>query len=490
MRNNKDQLQAHAFLVGRTSSALLLAEPDAPETPMRRFTVGTFVGVMISVILIAGFAVYGLVRPGGKSGYDQPNTIAVEKESGARYVFLDGALHPVLNTASARLLTGGEGEVRSFSRNSLGEEPVGLPVGIPGAPDRLPDPGHLASGPWSVCATTDTDSSGRSGPSVTLTVGGDEPDSSAEGSPGGREEAVLVRGRGGTTYLVWRGSRLKVTGHVSLDDLADGSAAPFTVDETFVNALTAGPDLEAPDIPGRGQRGPQVGGQPARVGQVFAVTTVGQAKPQYHVLLEDGLTRVSATVAFLVLGDPASREAYPDGRAAALPLSAADKNAAPRSAAGLDVPSGYPDELPKVVSAAGGRAPCVRYEVGAHSTAELVVLDKAPEARTPVRGAGGDRGRAVADKVGMPPGGGLLARALPAPGADHGTLFVVTDLGVKYPVPDREVADALGLGGVQPVHVPSTVLAFLPTGPALDPAEAGRVHPLSRDIGGTGVPGR
>jgi hypothetical protein len=43
-------------------------------------------------------------------------------------------------------------------------------------------------------------------------------------------------------------------------------------------------------------------------------------------------------------------------------------------------------------------------------------------------GAGGADTRAV-DKAVIPPGGGLIALDLPAPGVGTGTLFLVTDLG-------------------------------------------------------------
>ena len=72
----------------------------------------------------------------------------------------------------------------------------------------------------------------------------------------------------------------------------------------------------------------------------------------------------------------------------------------------------------------------------------------------------------------MPPGGGLIAQNVPAPGIEGGTLYLVTDLGIKYPLPSAEVAKALGYGAAAPVPVPAGTLDFLPTGPPLDPAAA------------------
>jgi hypothetical protein len=60
----------------------------------------------------------------------------------------------------------------------------------------------------------------------------------------------------------------------------------------------------------------------------------------------------------------------------------------------------------------------------------------------------------------------------PAPGAGGGSLSVVTDLGVRYAVPGREVLGMLGYGGVRPVRMPASLVALLPSGRALNPDAA------------------
>jgi len=47
MQSKRDQVQAHRFLVNRLSAAILQGEPDAPSTPMRRFSLGTFGGAIL-----------------------------------------------------------------------------------------------------------------------------------------------------------------------------------------------------------------------------------------------------------------------------------------------------------------------------------------------------------------------------------------------------------------------------------------------------------
>ncbi len=82
----------------------------------------------------------------------------------------------------------------------------------------------------------------------------------------------------------------------------------------------------------------------------------------------------------------------------------------------------------------------------------------------------------MADRVIVASGKGALVRVEPAPGvrADT-TTYLVTDLGYKYPLrTDGQVNAmvALGYSGVDPLPVPSTLLALLPNGPVLDPTAA------------------
>src|SRR3982751_603642 len=102
--------------MGRLVSAMMRAEPDEPHTPLRRFVVGMVIGVLLGGLAMAGFAVLGIVNPGGATSWRQAGALVVEKETGARYLFLNGQLRPVLNYASARLIIGGEPNVVRVSR--------------------------------------------------------------------------------------------------------------------------------------------------------------------------------------------------------------------------------------------------------------------------------------------------------------------------------------------------------------------------------------
>ena len=150
MRTRTEQVQAYRFVTRRIVSALLSGEPETTERPMRRFGMAIFGSSMLAVIVFAVVGVIGFLNPA--SGALEDKSIVIERETGARFVFADGRLHPVLNYASARLaLENPNPPVRSMSQRALRGFPRGPVIGIPNAPDALPERSALTRGPWSVC---------------------------------------------------------------------------------------------------------------------------------------------------------------------------------------------------------------------------------------------------------------------------------------------------------------------------------------------------
>ncbi|MFB9909051.1 type VII secretion protein EccB [Allokutzneria oryzae] len=466
MQNKRDQLHAHQFLVGRMVAALVRGEPDLQESPLRRAGSGTVIGVVVALLLSVGFGLYGLVAPGGSTAWQQPGTIIVEQETGTRYLYLDGTLRPTLNYASAKLAVTGAGRpMTSVSRNSLAGTQHGRPVGIPGAPDAIPTPANLSADPWLVCATEEEQPNGSTKPGTLLTVAG-----GPASTPVPHDNAVLVRSTDGANYLVWRDERLRVTDRAALVALGFSSAQPLVVDPSWLNSLRAGPDLVATMPEGTGSPGLAVGGQQTRVGQVFEVRLTGDRK-DFYLMRADGLAGISQTEAALLLARAETAAAYPGAAARPLPMTAGQLDKAQWSAAKATEgrlpaipPSSMDDQL------TGGRTLCLAMtftERGQHG--RLVTVDREAVATAGVR-AGGD-GR-TADRVLVPPGGGALVSAQSGPGTATGSTYLITDLGVLFPLPSNEVVNELGYSGVAPLPVPTTVLAFLPTGPVLDPVAA------------------
>ncbi|WP_406496212.1 type VII secretion protein EccB [Streptomyces sp. NBC_00846] len=468
MQSRRDQVQAHMFVMGRLSSGMQRAEPDAPDTPTARTWRGIMWGLLVAVLAAVVTTLYGLISPGGATSWRTDGALVVVKDSGARYLYVGGTLHPVLNEASARLLAGDKLSVQQVAAASLGDTPRGTPLGIVGAPDGLPK-GALDRGTWSVCAgRKDTGTGGTS--TVTSVVIGTEPG----GDELGAKEGVLVSSPHGGVQLLWHGRRFAVdTKHGAAAALGwAGTTAPYPVGDAFLASLAAGPDLAAPEVPGRGGAGPQLAGAASRTGQLF--TADGG---QHYLLRKDGLVPLTDTLHRLVLGDPRTQaQAYGGGVVSERTVGAADLAAhqVPASAAAA-LAADLPAKAPHPVSAAAGQDVCARVASSGsgHTTTVALVAAAQVPGGTPDAEPGVRAGCLAADRIWVRPGSGALVTAHSTAGTGA-SRYLVTDAGAAYPVPDDDALKQLGYSADEAVRLPAPLLDLLPTGPSLDPQALAR----------------
>ena len=475
MQTRRDQLQAYRFVTTRVQSALLHGEPDAAESPLRRIGAATFSGLMVAVLVTAGFGIFGLLRPGGKEGWKAAGTLVVEKETGTRYVYIpqDGALHPVLNYASARLiLNTATPAVKYFSRRSLADSPRGLPRGIAGLPDSLPDRAGLVGGPWTVCSRPPL--AGQAAASLTVAVG--------YPVAGQRLDAghALVVSTGTDSYLVWNDHQLRITSDSALDALHYSRNQALPVAATWVNSIPPGPDLRAVRIPGIGGPAPPVASTAGAVGQVYRVPGSGSVPTQYWVLLPDGLAQTTETDAYLLIADPDTKRAYGAQTPAFIDISSADIFSAQHSRVTAVTP-GLPATVPLQLDPTATQTPvtCSAYSdrSGASTAVAVTLADRVPGSR-PQTSVSFGLADGTASQVALPPGTAAVVRALPRDDQPTAAYFLVTDAGGKYPVPSVEVLGVLGYGDAPVTPVPTGILNLISTGPALDPATANQEAPV------------
>ncbi|MCX4703071.1 type VII secretion protein EccB [Streptomyces sp. NBC_01373] len=478
MHSKRDQVQAHLFVMGRLASAMLRAEPDDPESPLGRTNRGAAIGVIIAVLVCAGAFVFGLIKPGGNDSWRSGESLIVDKQTGARYLYLDGRLRPVRNYASAQLIAGGGLGVTTVGTSSLAGTPHGAPIGIPDGPEALPGPGDLDTKPWLVCSGLRPRTTGVVTATTTLALGTDDP----QDVPGGRElgqgEGLVVVGPDDRSYLLWQGSRLRLDERANAAEaLGYGSITPRFASAAFLDAFPLGPDLAPAEVPGRGANGPSLAGRNTRIGQLFRVDVPGSAA-RYHLLTREGLVPLTATGAALLLGDPETRAKAYGGAAATVATLGADaltEHLAPRSPASGVTPAKLPEKPPKAVEVPAGSVACA--DVDSAQGGVRVGASVLPESALPqaVQPPGPEVVPACleVDAIAVRAGKGALVRALSASGSALGdTMFLVTDEGVKYRVLSQDGLKALGYEGVEERTMPAPMLAMLPSGPDLTPEAA------------------
>jgi type VII secretion protein EccB len=457
VKSRRDQVQAHAYVMGRLTSALVHGEPDAPESPTRRTTLGSFGGMMLASLAVAGFLIWGLISPSKAAATFTSGELVLVKETGSRYIFADHELHPVLNWSSALLLLNGDPTIKAVSAASLAAAnvPEGQPLGIVGAPDAVPAADSVNTGSWLVCAQQ---SGGR--PIVSLTIG--TPVAVSPAKPGA---AGVVQTPNGNRYLLYGGDRMKMDAPWIAGALGLARAPVISVSAAWLNAVPVAPDLTPIAVAGRGSPGPVLGGRTTRIGQVLVAKNVGSSG-QFYLAAAGGITPISPTQAAMLLGDPATIGAYRGAPVA--PVQVSPAAIATAHMVRLALPDGSPaPHSPPPGFATGGKSLCMDYPA-AGGTAPALVFAQPPAGSPPGVGL-----TAVsvspqgANLITVAPGGGALVRPQAAPGIGGSSLFLVTDAGVKYPVPSATAATALGYRASKAARLPAALLGLLPTGPAL-----------------------
>ncbi|BFU47900.1 type VII secretion protein EccB [Krasilnikovia sp. MM14-A1004] len=465
MPSRQDQLHSYQYSLQRVVAALVTHDPDPHRSPLRRAGTTALVSLVIAAVAVGAAAVYGLVT--GRSNEDPRNEAVVflEKGSGARYVYVkaDDQLHPVLNYASGLLIANAPApELKTTTRERLAAVPLGAPLGIPDAPDSLPDSGDLIGQPWSICTQVPDGAAADQGPRSTLLVGDRLTDGTIATAPGdGRPaQALLVRDPDDRIFLVAGNRRFLIPRDRSgaiFTAFNWSDRRPWPVAAAWVNSIPLGPDMRPLSIDDRGDRS---GVPDAEIGQLF---TDGK---QWKVALDNGAAPITEVQARLLLTVEGTKQTTLDGPAFI--------NLPPSSTSLIDAgdANGLPSTLPAVADPP--RSACVTLPVGADG-AGLRIDPTVPEG-TPANGAAAVPGGVQADRVHVARGRGavVLSLASPTAPAGSGTVSIVTDTGRRYPVANREVLAKLGYGGVTPQSVPAQLVALLPQGPALDVTRARR----------------
>lgn len=455
----KAQVDGHRFLARRARHAVVARDVRMLHDPLKRQSMGLTVGAVAAVLGCAGAAVLALLDP--TPDVDR-TVIMVGRDSGQMYVRAGDTVHPVLNLASARLVSGQPAEPDTVRDSDIAGTRRGGLLGIPGAPSALPphrDVGGAAGVSWTVCDEVADADRGR--PRIASTSMAARDGATGPGRVTAADEIVLAA-QDGAGWLVRGGTRARIdlTDGDLLAILGLGGVEPRPVSAALIDPLAEVDPVRRPEI--------ELAGQPVdygldslRIGQVFTVDTATGTRT--YVALADGVQEVGPVVADVIRST---------STVGAVVSVEPDRMAVPRSVA-LNV-AAFPAGRPTVLTTAASPVLCVRDTGGEGSEERRVAVvagapAPGPDEVRPVAGA--DGGGPALDAVGIP-GGGLLVKA-----AGRGTstrssvLTIVSDTGVRFDVPDPETAAVLGVGGV-PVPVDGGILDRLPAGPRLDVGSA------------------
>ena len=474
MASGRDQLQSYQFLTQRVISAFVMRETDPAQSPLRRGIGAVFGGLMVAVLVGAGFGVYGILTKVGSNNWQSDGSVVIEKETGASFVYLGGKLHPTLNYASALLASGKAAAPSRVSRNALGTVPRGLTIGIAGAPNSLPAANRIVSLPWTLCSSAGSDGSGGTATTVSLVAG-----SAPTGARGlTQEQGLLVRdSTTGTNYLIWQRHRHQLREpRTVIPALFGAVVAPATAGTAWINAIPPGAAIGPITIDGRGTASRAVPNR--KIGdQLFATTGSG---PQYYLVFDDGIAPITELQKAIVDAQfPATpvqvsitdiNNTRSSNRLATQP----DESAAPKSPPKLDAQPATPADLLCAVTTDPRGAPDI------FSGGDVAGIGTG----IPTSGRSPD-GTSLADRIVIPAGRVAVIRVLVSPSALTGPYAIVTDLGVLFPVPSVQVLAVLGYPPDRAVDVPASLSSRIPTGPVLDPAAA--LTPVSPNSGAGGV---
>ncbi|MEE4024808.1 type VII secretion protein EccB [Gordonia sp. PKS22-38] len=486
----KAQVNGYRFLLRRLEHALVRRDVRMLHDPMRSQVQALLVGTVLGLLVLGGCGVWGLVRPQGSVGDAK---IVVSKDGGGNYVVVDETLHPVLNLASARLITGSSESPTSVSDGKLAPYPRGPLLGIPGAPAALHSSAHDGVSYWTVCDEAEVSPS-VSGESITLSVIGDRPQLGGGIDAAGPDDAVLATS-GGTTFLVYTvdrdGQPTTVRAEVDTDSVAVMRAlglegAPTReISAGLLNTFPEVDPIEVPDIEGQGRpaRAPV---DDVEVGTV--VRSVGiDDQTTYYVVLRDGVQEISeATAQILRLADR-------DG-SAPVPTVAPGQIAAGRMSSPLPVDD-FPERAPNLVDVDTAGTLCQAWSRGIDdptATTRFLIGRALPLAAdaAPVGVTSADGPGPGVDQVYIRPGSGeyIQVTGAEADSERAESRYYVSDFGIKFGVADAETGQVLGLGE-RPTRAPWSMISLLSSGPSLSRTAALVAHDgIAPDPEGQAIP--
>jgi type VII secretion protein EccB len=289
----KVQLSGYRLMIRRIEQAFIRNDVRLLASPFSAQTVAFSVGMFFAGLIVGIGLLMSIIQPRA----DQRNAEIIISSSGGLYVMYGERLHPVLNLASARLITGKPDTPKVVKDAALSVHPRGLTMGIPSAPEnfqmRTDDTAawtvcdqHTGSSTLSLTKTSDMTTTlfaGKDALSDAVTV---QPDS----------EAILAKqvGQPDRLWIIYKQRKAEIypqdeaTKHaLRISPEMERSAVPIS--QGLMDTINPAPALTVPYIPDRGVVNPLL--PSVLTGDVMA-TKDSNGNRVFHVALANGMERI------------------------------------------------------------------------------------------------------------------------------------------------------------------------------------------------------
>ena len=262
MASRRDELNAYTFAKKRLVAQFLQPSPTGTEEGAPRPLRGVVPGLIVGVLIMAGFGAWGMFKPQAPKEWDAVGkNVIIGSESTTRYVVLKTGkkvqLHPVLNLTSAKLLINGNQGTKPISVDEKfldgGKLQHGATIGIPYAPDRLPDAAEAEKEKtWVVCERPRGNGTAGQKAAFVFNERDEKKVQDKDKLRGG--EMMYVRGQNANElYAVDKsGTKYRLRNNPGLLAQVVNSEQPQRVSEDWLDTLNEGSGVDFPTVPGIG----------------------------------------------------------------------------------------------------------------------------------------------------------------------------------------------------------------------------------------------
>lgn len=470
--------------VKRTDNAIVHGTRNPDSSPMTSEQNWLLIGLVLVALILGGAFLLKTIKPAPQIN----DSVYVTTVSGGQYVKYDGALHPVSNLASARLILGSPVQAKTVEDKALETMRMDKPIGIPVAPNNLTaiDKGDETS--WSLINIPTEQS-----PFTTKNIKTSEIVVLSTEVPDERVNHKLTNSDGVVVkalddnqedklWVLWGGKRSQLTPNASLMNVLGISQTAIDdaprVDSRLLTAIPLGASLSVDGFSVE-KEGSKLQGKEWVVGDVLHSTTL-EDKPYFGLITQNGIQEIPAYIA--QIRQQKGYKVFSDLAFSQIMTIPNDKGLS------LDL---YPEQGIKIsedkhpiITLSSTMSRKTRTITTSILVGSTIPFNKEQLANS-INLSPAQKNNVSADTVLVNPGKGWLVRVINGGEAIPEQLWYVDSTGVRFPIAEDEQnfspKNALGFEGIEPYYVSWDTLKLFTPGASLDRKNALVYHTNIKD---------